>query len=96
MLNYLHFKKLYSKILTLYFLLTFSRTKLTVVLLWMLLVSVYPLSKLETLIALLLLLLKLIYIKTYTCPEHNMQQNIICSNVRIFSFRIISSFALTL
>jgi hypothetical protein len=30
-------------------LLTFSRTKLTVVLLWMLLVSVYPLCKLQTL-----------------------------------------------
>jgi hypothetical protein len=37
-----------DKILTLYFLLTFSRTKLTVVVLWILLVSVYPLSKLET------------------------------------------------
>jgi hypothetical protein len=32
----------------LYFLLTFSRTKLTIVLLWTLLVSVYPLRKLET------------------------------------------------
>jgi hypothetical protein len=32
----------------LYFLLTLSRTKLTVVLLWILLVSVYPLSKLRT------------------------------------------------
>jgi hypothetical protein len=49
MLNYLNFKLLYSvdKILTLYFLLTVSRTKLTVVLLWILLVSVYPLSRLE-------------------------------------------------
>jgi hypothetical protein len=37
-----------DKILALNFLLTFSRTKLTVVLLWILLVSVYPLSKLET------------------------------------------------
>jgi hypothetical protein len=33
--------------MTLYLLLTFSRTQLTVVLLWILLVSVYPLSKLE-------------------------------------------------
>jgi hypothetical protein len=32
----------------LYFLLTFPRTKLTVVLLWILLVSVYPLNKLGT------------------------------------------------
>jgi hypothetical protein len=34
--------------LTLYLLLTFSRTKLTVILLWIELVSVYPLNKLET------------------------------------------------
>jgi hypothetical protein len=37
-----------EKILTLYFLLTFPRTKLIAVLLWIMLVSVYPLSKLET------------------------------------------------
>jgi hypothetical protein len=44
MLNYLHPG---DKILTLYFLLTLSRTKLTVVL-WTLLASMYPLSKLGT------------------------------------------------
>jgi hypothetical protein len=37
-----------DNILMPYFLLTFSRTTLAVVLLWILLVSVYPLSKLET------------------------------------------------
>jgi hypothetical protein len=37
-----------DKILTLYFLLTPSRTKLTVVPLWILLVSVYPLRELGT------------------------------------------------
>jgi hypothetical protein len=37
-----------GKILTLYFVLTFSRTKLTVLLSWILLVSVYPLKKSET------------------------------------------------
>jgi hypothetical protein len=36
------------KMLTLYFILTFSRSKLSLVLLWLLLVSIYPWSKLET------------------------------------------------
>jgi hypothetical protein len=37
-----------EKILMLYFLLAFSRTELNLVLLWILLVSVYPLNKSET------------------------------------------------
>jgi hypothetical protein len=48
MLNYLFLKcfVLGDKVLKFY-LLTFWRTKLTVVLLWMLLMSMYPLGKLE-------------------------------------------------
>jgi hypothetical protein len=48
MLNYLLFETFYfrRKILMLYFLITFSRRKLTD-LLWTLLVSVYPLSELD-------------------------------------------------
>jgi hypothetical protein len=50
-LNYLHFKTLYSRRhlhALLYFISTPSRTKLSVVLFWLLLGSVYPLSKLGT------------------------------------------------
>jgi hypothetical protein len=49
-MNYLHFKTRYSRRQNLDFLfsLIFSRTNLAVVLVWILLVSVYPLSKLET------------------------------------------------
>jgi hypothetical protein len=49
MLHYLHFKMLYYIWQNLdNFLLMFSRTKLTIVVLWILLVSMYPLSKLGT------------------------------------------------
>jgi hypothetical protein len=47
-ITYIRFMPI-GKILTLYFLLTFSGTKLTVVQLWILSVSMYPLYKLETL-----------------------------------------------
>jgi hypothetical protein len=49
MLNYWHFKTLYLRLQTIdfYFSLTFSRTKLVVALLRILLVSVHPVSKLE-------------------------------------------------
>jgi hypothetical protein len=54
LLNIYVLKRIISgdKILTLYFLLIFSRIKLTVVLLWIVFVSVYPLSKLETFVPL--------------------------------------------
>jgi hypothetical protein len=51
MLNDLHFKKLYFRrqnLDTLFLINVSRRTKLILVLLWILLVSVYPLSKLET------------------------------------------------
>jgi hypothetical protein len=50
MSTYLYYKKPYSRRQNLHLnsLLTFSRTKLTVVLIWIHLVSVYPLSRLDT------------------------------------------------
>jgi hypothetical protein len=50
MLNYLYLRSFVpnDKILTLYLLLKFSSSKLVLIILWILLVSVYPLSKLDS------------------------------------------------